>query len=189
MTWLSSPGRQHRLVGFKSKSLGLLFVRVTLPMPCLLAWLTCCSRRPPFWVDELLIFRPTPKKRGRSGLHTEVKPARVRSGRDHQGGSGVASPQTHSTMSLSLRDRNPGFSKSKIRLNPASGWDWSGLTLGIFSAECWMLMQGCQPLGRKKCPIFCEKMPQMGFLLHKDFWKNARCTKMRHFFHVLLHFY
>ena len=28
--------------------------------------------------------------------------------------------------------------------------------------------QGCQPFGTKKCPIFSEKMPQMGFLLHKD---------------------
>ncbi len=26
-----------------------------------------------------------------------------------------------------------------------------------------------QPLGTKKCPIFSEKMPQMGFLLHRDF--------------------
>ncbi len=49
--------------------------------------------------------------------------------------------------------------------------------------------QGCQPLGTKKCPIFREKMPQMGFLLHKGFQKNAWYIKMGHFFHVLLHFY
>ncbi len=31
------------------------------------------------------------------------------------------------------------------------------------------LYQGCQHLGTKKCPIFGENMPQIGFLLHKGF--------------------
>ncbi len=29
------------------------------------------------------------------------------------------------------------------------------------------LIQGCQPFGTKKCPIFSEKMPQMGFFLKR----------------------
>ncbi len=74
----------------------------------------------------------------------------------------------------------------------------SSLLNGIFLYDCWIPVhrlkrravlqyhsahtQGCQPFGTKKCPIFDEKCPKWGFY----FWKNARYTKIAHFFHVLL---
>ena len=42
--------------------------------------------------------------------------------------------------------------------------------------------QGFPTPRNEKMSIFSEKMPQMGFLLHRDFWKNAGYTNMRHFF-------
>ncbi len=38
------------------------------------------------------------------------------------------------------------------------------------------------PSERKNAPSSVKKMPQMGFLLHKDFWKNARYKKIWHLF-------
>ncbi len=60
---------------------------------------------------------------------------------------------------------------------------WENQVSGcLFSSHGKLSMQqGCQLLGTKKCPIFSEKMPTLGFLKHKDFWKNARYSKMGHF--------